>query len=161
MKWTILGLFSLGVLAAVCAALLVTSLRVGSGPRASLQAAGEPGATEGILLVAANVMMHSVRERTSEIGVLKTLGFTDGGTLWLVLAESVFVAVIGGGLGLLVSWVLVSGGDPTGGYLPIFILPPRDVAIGAGLIVLLGVLAGLLPALGAMRLRIVDALRRA
>ena len=46
-----------------------------------------------ILLVAANVMMHSVRERTSEIGVLKTLGFTDGATLRLVLAESIFVAV--------------------------------------------------------------------
>jgi putative ABC transport system permease protein len=114
-----------------------------------------------ILLVAANVMMHSVRERTSEIGVLKTLGFTDGGTLWLVLAESVFVAVIGGGLGLLASWIIISGGDPTGGFLPIFILPTRDVLIGAGLILALGLLAGLLPALGAMRLRIVDALRRA
>jgi putative ABC transport system permease protein len=114
-----------------------------------------------ILLVAANVMMHSVRERTSEIGVLKTLGFTDRGTLWLVLAESVFVAVIGGGLGLLVSWIIVSGGDPTGGFLPIFILPTRDVVLGASLILGLGLLAGLLPALGAMRLRIVDALRRA
>jgi putative ABC transport system permease protein len=113
-----------------------------------------------ILLVAANVMMHSVRERTSEIGVLKTLGFTDGGTLVLVLAESLFIAIIGGGLGLLVGWLIVSGGDPTGGLLPIFTLPARDVAIGAGLIVALGLLAGLLPAMGAMRLRIVDALRR-
>jgi len=113
-----------------------------------------------ILLVAANVMLHSVRERTSEVGVLKTLGFTDTAVLFLVLGESVFVAAIGGGLGLLTAWVLISGGDPTGGLLPIFILPPRDVLIGVACIALLGVLAGLMPAVGAMRLRIVDALRR-
>ena len=113
-----------------------------------------------ILLVAANVMMHSVRERTNEVGVLKTLGFTDTGVLFLVLGESVFVAAIGGGLGLLTAWVLISGGDPTGGLLPIFILPARDVLIGVACIALLGVLAGLMPAVGAMRLRIVDALRR-
>ena len=50
-------------------------------------------------------------------------------------------------------------GDPTGGMLPIFMLPTRDVAIGAALIVLLGVVAGLLPALKAMQLKITDALR--
>jgi putative ABC transport system permease protein len=112
-------------------------------------------------LVAVVVMAWSVRERTSELAVLKTLGFPDPLILVLVLAESVFIAVVGGGLGLLGSWLLVRQGDPTNGMLPIFVLPPRDVVIGAALIVLLGLLAGAMPAIGAMRLRITDALRRA
>ena len=105
-------------------------------------------------------MAQSVRERTSELAVLKTLGFTGQGILALVLAESLFIALVGGGLGLGVAWLIVQGGDPTGGMLPIFILPPRDVAIGAALMVGMGVLAGVTPAIGAMRLRITDALRR-
>ena len=112
-----------------------------------------------MLLVAANTMAQSVRERTSEVGVLKTLGFSNGSILTLVLAESVLIAVIGGGLGLLIAWLVVQQGDPTGGMLPIFILPPRDVAVGGGLIVLLGIVAGLIPAVNAMQLKITDALR--
>ena len=114
-----------------------------------------------MILVAANTMAQSVRERTSEVGVLKTLGFSNASILALVLSESVLIAVIGGGLGLLVSWLFVQRGDPTGGMLPIFILPPRDVATGAVLIVGLGILAGILPAMNAMNLKITDALRRA
>ena len=112
-------------------------------------------------LVAVVVMAWAVRERTNELAVLKTLGFADTLILVLVLAESVFIAIVGGGLGLLASWIFVQGGDPTGGMLPIFVLPPRDLVIGAVLIVLLGLLAGAMPAMGAMRLRITDALRRA
>lgn len=111
-------------------------------------------------LVAGITMSQSVRERTSEIAVLKTLGFTDGAILALVLGESLFIAVLGGGLGLLVSWGLIQMGDPTGGFLPIFAFPPNQVAVGAGFIVLIGLVAGVLPALAAMRLRITDALRR-
>jgi putative ABC transport system permease protein len=114
-----------------------------------------------MLLVAANTMAQSVRERTSEVGVLKTLGFSNAAVLLLVLAESIIIAVVGGGLGLLASWAFVQQGDPTNGLLPIFVLPPRDVAVGAGLLVLLGIIAGLLPAVNAMQLKITDALRRA
>jgi putative ABC transport system permease protein len=114
-----------------------------------------------MLLVAANTMAQSVRERTSEVGVLKTLGFSNGTILALVLGESVLIAIIGGGLGLLAAWVFVQRGDPTGGMLPIFVLPTRDVATGAGLIIVLGLAAGLLPAVNAMQLKITDALRRA
>jgi putative ABC transport system permease protein len=113
-----------------------------------------------MLLVAANTMAQSVRERTSEMGVLKTLGFSNGAVLTLVLSESVLIAVIGGSLGLGVAWLIVQGGDPTNGMLPIFILPPRDVAIGAAMVVLLGLIAGALPAFNAMNLKITDALRR-
>ena len=54
----------------------------------------------------------------------------------------------------------MQGGDPTNGMLPIFVLPPRDVVIGVGLMVLMGLLAGVMPAVAAMRLKITDALRR-
>jgi putative ABC transport system permease protein len=113
-----------------------------------------------MLLVAASTMTRAVRERTAELAVLKTLGFADGTILALVLVESMFVVLVGGGLGLGLAWIVVQGGDPTNGFLPIFALPPRDLATGAALMVALGLLAGLLPAVGAMRLRITDALRR-
>jgi len=114
-----------------------------------------------MLLVAANTMAQSVRERTSEVGVLKTLGFSNTAILSIVLGESVLIALLGGGLGLAAAWLIVQRGDPTGGLLPIFILPAGDVAIGAALIVGLGLVAGMLPALNAMQLKITDALRRA
>jgi putative ABC transport system permease protein len=112
-----------------------------------------------ILLVAANTMAQSVRERTNEVGVLKTLGFSNGAILMMVLGESVAVSVLGGGLGLLVAWLIIRRGDPTNGMLPIFVLPVGDVIVGCVLIVGLGVLAGLMPAVSAMRLKITDALR--
>ena len=113
-----------------------------------------------ILLVAGNTMAQAVRERTQEIGVLKALGFSDASVLALVLGESVLLAVVFGGLGLGLGYLMVSQGDPTGGFLPIFFFPPEKLALGAALVLLLGVLAGALPALAAMRLRTVEALRR-
>ncbi len=113
-----------------------------------------------ILVVAANTMAQSVRERTSEMAVMKTLGFSNGSILTLVLGESVFICTLGGSLGLLLAWLFVQGGDPTGGMLPIFVLQPRALAIGAALIVGMGVAAGLWPALSAMQLKITDGLRR-
>jgi putative ABC transport system permease protein len=113
-----------------------------------------------ILLVCANTMAQAVRERTSEIAVLKTLGFSGPVVLTLVLTESVLIAVIGGALGLAVAWLFVQGGDPTKGMLPIFMLRGQDLLAGAGLVLTLGLLSGLLPAVNAMQLRITDALRR-
>lgn len=113
-----------------------------------------------ILLVAANTMAQSVRERTGELAVLKTLGFSDRRILALVLVESGAIAGVGGLLGLAIAWLLISRGDPTGGALPGFYLPARALATGLGLVAGLGVVAGIFPALQAMRLRIVDALRR-
>ncbi|HEY7499969.1 MAG TPA: FtsX-like permease family protein [Vicinamibacterales bacterium] len=114
-----------------------------------------------ILFVAGNAMAQSVRERINELGVLKTLGFGDGRILSLVLLESGTIAVIGGGLGLLLSWTFITlVGDPTGGFLPIFHFPPRDLVLGALLVLALGIGTGLIPALQASRMKIVDALRR-
>jgi putative ABC transport system permease protein len=114
-----------------------------------------------MLLVTANTMAQSIRERTSELAVLKTLGYGDGRVLWLVLAESCVLALVGGIAGLALSWTLVTvGGDPTGSFLPQFFFPTKDVVIGVLMVVMLGFAAGAIPALQAQRLRIVDALRR-
>jgi putative ABC transport system permease protein len=111
-------------------------------------------------LVAASTMVQSVRERTSELAVLKTVGFTDIRILLLVLSESLFLTLLGGGLGLLAAWAVVQQGDPTGGLLPIFSLPASNIAVGVVLMTLMGLVAGALPAVEAMRLRITNALRK-
>jgi putative ABC transport system permease protein len=113
-----------------------------------------------ILLVAGNTMAQAVRERTNELAVLKTLGFRDGLILALVLLESSVVALLGGGIGLALAWLIISRGDPTGGLLPAFYFPARDLMIGVAIAVALGLLTGVVPALQASRLKIVDALRR-
>jgi putative ABC transport system permease protein len=91
---------------------------------------------------------------------MKTVGFSNAAIVTIVLAESLFMAVLGGTLGLGLAWLMVQQGDPTNGLLPAFLLPARDVVTGAWLMVALGVLAGALPAAQAMRLKITDALRR-
>jgi putative ABC transport system permease protein len=78
----------------------------------------------------------------------------------LVLFESVSIVLLGGAVGLGLAWAFVQNGDPTGGMLPAWLLPERDVALGVLLMVILGVVAGAMPAVSAMHLRITDALRR-
>ncbi|HMN95316.1 MAG TPA: ABC transporter permease [Phycisphaerales bacterium] len=113
-----------------------------------------------ILLVAGNTMAQAVRERTQEIGVLKALGFTGSRVLWIVLAESCLLAAIGGLAGLAAAWAITVGGSPVPALLPVFYLPGRDLLIGAALVVALGIVAGALPAIAAMRLQVAAALRR-
>jgi putative ABC transport system permease protein len=113
-----------------------------------------------ILLVAGNTMAQSVRERTEELGVLKAMGFTNELALALVLAESLLIACVGGLAGLALAWFIASRGSPVPSMLPVFYLPVRYVVIGVGIVIALGVVAGILPALQAMRLRIAEALRR-
>ena len=113
-----------------------------------------------ILVITANTMAQSIRERTNELAVLKTLGFTDRRVLALVLMESLALAVVGGAAGLGIGSFLIGLGDPTGGFLAVFLFPTRDLVLGGALVVLLGFAAGAVPALLATRLRIVDALRK-
>lgn len=113
-----------------------------------------------ILLVTGNTMAQAIRERTDELAVLKTLGFSDPLVLGLVLLESMLLAVVSGTLALAVTWMIVQRGDPTGGLLPSFSLGLRDFALGGGLVLALGLAAGALPAWQAARLPIVAALRR-
>lgn len=113
-----------------------------------------------LLLVAGNTMALSVRERLSELGVLKTLGFSDSQVMGLVLGESYVITLAGGGTGLaLITW-LTRTFELGGSMLPTLYLPWNGVWLGLLLLLATGLLAGLLPALQAQRLTIVDALRR-
>jgi len=113
-----------------------------------------------ILLVAGNTMAYSVRERTHELAVLKAIGFSDRKVLGLVLGEAMLLTCLGGGVGLGLAALLISFGDPTRGSLPVFFFPPRDVLIGVGLVLAMGLISGILPALRAQHLHIAEALRR-
>ena len=114
-----------------------------------------------ILLVSGNTMAQSVRERISELAVLKTLGFQDGSVLGIVLAESALVMLFGGLLGLgtavLLVNVIAAGSIP----IPGIYIDMKSVSIGLVVMVIAGILAGIFPAVRAMRLSIVDALARA
>ncbi len=113
-----------------------------------------------LLLVTGNTMALSVRERTGEIGVLKTLGFSDFSVLFLILVESLVYGVLGGSLGLAAIKLFTLRGDPTGGFLPLFYLSPFKIGLGLMVAVMVGIASGVVPAILAMRLKIVDALRR-
>lgn len=112
-----------------------------------------------LMLLSGNTMMMAVRERTSELAVLKTIGFSSRSVLCMVLAESVLMLLIGGVLGLALATVLLPlVGGASGGALN---LPPVNAnswLLGIGLMVVIGLLVGALPAMRAMRLNIVDAL---
>jgi len=115
-----------------------------------------------ILLVSANTMAMSVRERVREVGVLKTLGFTDGNVLGMILGEAISISMLGGALGFLLSTLLVGGvqKSPAGLFLPP--LKPLEPAVAVSCILtacIIGFVSSLIPALGASRTPIVDALR--
>jgi putative ABC transport system permease protein len=113
-----------------------------------------------LLLVTGNTMAIAVRERTRELAVLKAVGFSDPFVLVLVIVETIVVAAVGGGVGLGLAKLFTLRGDPTGGLLPFFYLPASAIVSGLALALIVGLLAGILPAFSASRLRIVDALRR-
>jgi putative ABC transport system permease protein len=115
-----------------------------------------------VLLVSANTMAMSVRERVREVGVLKTLGFTDGNVLGMILGEAVSISLLGGAFGFLLSTMLVGGvkHSPAGLFLPP--LRPLEPAVAVSCVLtacIIGFVSSLIPALGASRTPIVDALR--
>jgi putative ABC transport system permease protein len=114
-----------------------------------------------LLLVTGNTMAISIRERTSELAVLKAIGFTDRFVLFFVLGESLVIALIGGllGLGFAILAIPVVGAK-LNGLLPPLLLSVATLSVGLVFAVLVGAASGLLPGIGAMRLRVVDALRR-
>lgn len=114
-----------------------------------------------ILLVAANTMVMAVRERTAEVGVLKTLGYADGTVFGIVLAEAAVITLGGGALGALgAKWVIDATRFNAGGMLPPMSVHWSTVQLGIAVAVAIGAVSGLIPAWQAARLRIVDALRR-
>lgn len=114
-----------------------------------------------ILLVAANTMLIAFRERTSEIGVLKTLGFEDSTVFGLVLAEAAIITLGGGIAGALLAKFVIEGtGFNFGGFLPPMSVYWGTVATGIAIAFVMGAVSGLIPAWRASHLRIVEALRR-
>ena len=115
-----------------------------------------------VLLVSANTMAMSVRERTREVGVLKTLGYSQGIVLGLILGEACSISMFGGLIGYSISMALlmVVVKSPFGGFLPGLQLFQPGVALTCILIAgTIGLLSSLVPALGASRAPIVEALR--
>jgi putative ABC transport system permease protein len=112
-----------------------------------------------LVLLTGNTMAQAVRERTPELAVLKTIGFSDGSVLWLVMAEAVLLIVLGGLLGLVIAGALVkvvSAGS--NGMIQLDTIPAATWLVGIGLMLAIGIVVGALPARRAMRLNIVDAL---
>jgi len=111
-----------------------------------------------LLLLTGNTMAQAVRERIPELATLKTLGFQDSTVLALVMVESVLLVGLGGAIGMGLAAILLPVLAPqTRGLLPPHV-PGATWLVGIGLIVLIGIVVGLLPALRAKRLKIVDAL---
>jgi putative ABC transport system permease protein len=113
------------------------------------------------LFVAGNTMAMSVRERTTEIAVMRTLGFQSATIFLLIAGEGLLIALAGGLIGAILARLLVNPGFlPAGGFIPEITVSNTNVAIGVGLSAVIGIVAGLIPATMASRLKIVDALRR-
>ena len=114
-----------------------------------------------MLLVTANTMGQSIRERINEIAVMKTLGFSSAGVTALVFGEALLITLIGGVLGLALAAFAAKGlGQAMQQFLPVLGVSDRTYLIGGVLILVLGSLAAALPCVQVWRLQIVDALRK-
>ncbi len=115
-----------------------------------------------LLLVTGNTMAISVRERMGELAVLKAVGYSDRFVMLLVLAEALLIAAVGGGLGLLCAagFAALLAATPMHNFIPFSSLSASVALMGIGLTLLFGAASGFLPAMGGLRLRVIDALRR-
>jgi putative ABC transport system permease protein len=114
-----------------------------------------------LLLVTGNTMAISVRERIGELAVLKAIGFGDRTILFFVLGEALTIALVGGLLGLGLAMLAIPVlGAALNGLLPTLILSPQILSLGLLAALVVGVVSGLIPGIGAMRMRVVNALRR-
>ena len=113
------------------------------------------------LFVAGNTMAMSVRERTMEIAVMRTVGFQSSTIFLLVAGEGLLMSIVGGALGAALARALVATDNfGAAAFMPAFGVTWANAAIGVTLSAVIGILAGLIPATMASRLKIVDALRR-
>ncbi len=114
-----------------------------------------------LLLVTGNTMAISVRERTAELAVMKAIGYSGPRVLIFILAESLVIALIGGLLGLGLALLAVPAlARALNGMLPTLILDPSILILGLVAALAVGIASGILPGLGAMRMRVVEAFRR-
>ena len=115
-----------------------------------------------ILLVSGNTMAMTVRERVREVGVLKTLGFTNGNVMWVLVGEAMLISLIGGAIGLVLAnglCALVRRLPSTFANMSQITVPPSVAAICLLVAIMIGIISSILPAWGASRRPIVEALR--
>jgi putative ABC transport system permease protein len=113
-----------------------------------------------ILLVLANTIVMSARERTREYAVLKTLGFSPGHVVGLIGGESLLIGLAGGALGLLLAYPICAAfatGFPT--FFPVFTIAPWTIALAVGVALFAAVVAALFPVFRALRISIAEGLR--
>jgi putative ABC transport system permease protein len=118
------------------------------------------GVLVAIVLACVNTMLMAFREQTHDVGILKALGFTDGGVASFMLTQSLLLCLTGGVLGLL----LAKGAEPSframlATTFPNYAVTPPTLAMAGGIAALIGLVSGLVPALRARQLRCVDAMR--
>jgi len=113
------------------------------------------------LFVAGNTMAMSVRERTTEIAVMRTLGFPGGTIFSLIAIEALLMSIVGGVVGVVLARIAINPRVlPSGGFIPEVSVDTQNIVVGLGLSAVIGAVSGLIPATLAARLKIVDALRR-
>jgi len=114
-----------------------------------------------MLLVSADTMMMSARERTREMGILKAIGFSDGHVFLLLMGESLAIALLGAAAGVGLAWLLanVLHWNPKPEFFPVFYLPGESMLAAVGLAALTGMASGIVPAVAGMRLKATEALR--
>jgi len=115
-----------------------------------------------MLLVSANTMMMSARERTREMGILKSIGFTDGHVFLLLVGEALTISLLGALAGVGLAWLLanVLHFNPKPDFFPVFYLANESILAAVGLAAFTGLVSGLVPATAGMRLKATEALRR-
>jgi putative ABC transport system permease protein len=115
-----------------------------------------------LLLVIANTISQSVRERTNELAVMKTLGFSSFNVTAMVLAEALLITILGAAIGLAIAALASQGlAQALQSFFPALGMPPSTFVLGAVIAASLGIVAGALPSAQAWQLKIVDALRKA
>lgn len=114
-----------------------------------------------IMLVLANTMIMSARERTREYAVLKTLGFSAFHLVGLILGESMVISLIGGGIGVVLTYPIVAGFEQAipKGFFPFFFIEPITTILALSAAILIGVLAAIFPIQRALKTKIVDGFR--
>jgi putative ABC transport system permease protein len=119
-----------------------------------------------MMLILGNTIAMGVRERTHEYGVLRAIGFLPKHLSWFVIGEATVLGLLGGALGVSIGIPLINQGvgrfieENFGGFFPYFRVAQGDVVVAIALSIMLAVVAAVVPAYQAGKLRVVDALRK-